>query len=512
MKKLIVLLILPTVLFAQKAPKLIVGIVVDHMRYEMLDRYKTSFGSDGFNRLVTEGMRYDSCTYNYIPTYTAPGHATIFTGKNPKDHGILGNDMYIAEQNKMMYCLEDNEVRPVGTRDKNNARSPKNLRAPTLGDSLKTANPKSMVISISGKDRGAILPGGKLADAAYWMDENSFLSTSSYYMDSLPAWVDSFYYSGYGPGITVGGWELIGDKKSYATSLPDKSPFESTLFADPAVFPYDLTALREKKSFGAMQYTPFANYVLTEFALWALREEGLGNDKHTDLLTISYSATDYIGHEFGPQSVEIHDAYLQLDSDIARLIDSLDVLVGRKNYVLFLTSDHGAANTPIDTAFNYVSNNALKTLINGYTMKRWKMELVANINNGQIWLYQQAMQAQKLKPADVIEEIKMFLLKQEDVAFTNVYTRNDVQLCTDGTCLLFKNAFDASLSGDIFYTRPYGDIERSVDYGTTHGTGYLYDTHVPLLFFGGNVSEGRSKKPVHVDEILELLTPYLQSK
>jgi predicted AlkP superfamily pyrophosphatase or phosphodiesterase len=512
MKKLIVLFIFPAVLFAQKAPKLIVGIVVDHMRYEMLDRYKTSFGPNGFNRLVTEGMRFDSCTYNYIPTYTAPGHATIFTGQNPSVHGILGNDMYLAAENRTMYCLEDNDVRPAGTWDKNNARSPKILRAPTLGDSLKTANPTSMVISISGKDRGAILPGGKLADAAYWMDENSFLSTSSYYMDSLPAWVDSFYYSGYGPGITIGGWELLGNKKSYAASLPDNSPFESTLFADPAVFPYDLTALREKKSFGAMKYTPFANYVLTEFALWALREEGLGNDKHTDLLTISYSATDYIGHEFGPQSVEIHDAYLQLDGDIARLIDSLDVLVGRKNYVLFLTSDHGAANTPVDTAFQYVDNQKLKDAINAFALKKWNMEVVADINNGQIWLYQQGMQANKLKPAEVIEEIKLFLLHQKEVALAEVYSRTDIQLCKAGTCLLFKNAFDANLSGDIFYTRPYGDIERSVNYGTTHGTGYLYDTHVPLLFFGGNVETGQSKKPVHVDEILELLTPYLQDK
>jgi predicted AlkP superfamily pyrophosphatase or phosphodiesterase len=510
MKKLLILMVLPFVLAAQKPPKLIVGIVVDQMRYEMLDRYKGTFGANGFNRLVAEGMRYDSCTYNYIPTYTGPGHATIFTGKLPVTHGIIGNDMYLASEMRSMYCTEDKDVKPVGTFDKNNSQSPKNLRVGTLGDSLKTANKNSVVISISAKDRGAILPGGKLANAAYWMDESGFLTTSSYYMDSLPAWVDSFYYSGYGPGITIESWELMYPAKKYAASLPDNAPYESTLFAEPAVFPYNLAKLREEKNFGAIKFTPLADYSLTEFAIWAIQEEGLGADKHPDLLTISYSTTDYIGHEFGPQSVEVHDLYVRLDEEIGRLIDSLDAFVGRSNYVLFLTSDHGAANTPADTAFAYVSKNDLKKLINNYSVNKWGHELVAHISNSQIWLNQQIIQQQKLPMAEIMEELKLFLLHQDEIELAEIYTRTDVQLCTQGDCLLFKNAFDATLSGALFYTRPYGDIEQSNPYGTTHGTGYLYDTHVPLLFFGGNVEKGRSQKSVHTENILSLLRPYLK--
>lgn len=510
MKKLILLILLPAMLLAQKKPKLIVGIVIDQMRQEMLDRYKSSFSPNGFNRLVTEGMRYDSCTYNYIPTYTAPGHATIFTGKLPKEHGIIANDMYIAAEGKTTYCLEDMSERPVGTFDKNNSRSPRNMKATSLGDSLKTADPKSKVFSISVKDRGAIIPGGKRADAAYWMDENSFLTTSSYYMDSLPAWVDSFYSSGYGPGITINEWDLMHGLKTYKASLPDNSPFESTLLADPPVFPYNLAKLFVQKKYSAMKYTPLASYTLTEFALWALKEEGLGSDKHTDLLTISYSTPDYIGHEFGPQSVEVQDAYLHLDKELSRLIDSLDMLVGRSNYVLFLTSDHGAANTPVDPDFRYVSNKELKNALNQYTQEKWGQPMVSHINGGQIWLHQQAMQFGNLKPAEVIEDLKLLLLHQDKVALAEVYSRSDVQLCKEGTCLLFKNAFDDALSGDLFYTRPYGDIEREENFGSTHGTGYLYDTHVPLLFFGGNVEKGTSKKVVHPENVLSLLRGYYQ--
>ncbi len=506
------LLLLPALLSAQNKPKLVVGIVVDQMRYEMLDRFKNDFGDGGFNLITKMGMRYDSCTYNYVPTYTGPGHATIYTGTNPNVHGILSNAIYLPAQMRTMNCVEDNSVQPIGTDDPNGARSPKNLKVFTFGDSLIIKDPASKVIAIAIKDRSAILNAGKKATAAYWMDKNGFFITSSYYMKELPAWVDSFNNAGYAPGYLYSQWILMKDKALYTSSLPDNSPFESTRLGDPPVLPYDLQALQKKEGYHGVAFTPFANSMLTEFAIWGVREEFLGRDKHTDLLAINYSATDYIGHEFGPNSVEIQDAYMRLDNDLAMLISTLDMEIGRKNYVLFLTSDHGAANTPTDTAFSYVSNDDLENLINTFTVAQFGKELVAHIGDSQIWLQESTIKNYKLDKERILIELQNYLRYQNQVEISEIFTRFEVENCASEACRFFANALDTALSGDLFYTRPFGQMERDEKYGTTHGSQYLYDTHVPLLFFGGNVEPGQSKKSVHPNQILSLLKPYLIGK
>lgn len=509
MKKLLFFLALPLFTVAQKQPKLIIGIVADQMRYEMLDRYKNDFGPDGFNLLVAEGMRYDSCTFSYIPTYTAPGHATIYTGTTPAIHGITGNDMYIPTMGNTRYCVADEHVEPVGTSDAVAKRSPVLLRVPTIGDSLKMADEKSKVIALSIKDRGAILPGGKKADAAYWMDEEGNMVSSSYYMQELPQWVDSFNIRGYISNTLISTWDYFQNPANYEESLPDDSPFESKRFDDSNTLPYNISQAIRMKGPGILKETPFGNSLLTQFAIWAMREENLGQDNHTDLLAISYSSTDYIGHAYGPQSVEVQDAYLRLDRELAYLIRVLDEVVGRKNYVLFLTSDHGAANTPSDTAFAYVNNQALKAELNRYTKSYFGFPLVKHIGSQQIWLDNEAMQANSISKEMVIDRLRYALLGNEEFQFEAIYTREEVAECETETCWLFKHALNPEIAGDLFYIRPYGRIERSESFGTTHGTGYLYDTHVPLLFFGGNVAAGRSQDVIHVSDIRRLLMQYL---
>lgn len=504
-----VLLLLPFLGLAQTQPKLIVGIVVDQMRYEMLQRFQEHFGPDGFNRLVKDGMCFDSCTYNYIPTYTGPGHATIYTGKTPGIHGITSNDIYIPSEGKTRYCVTDETVLPVGTSESSAKRSPMNLRIPTLGDSLKLANPKRKVIALSVKDRGAILPGGKTANAAYWLDGQAHMVSSSYYMQALPHWVDSFNTYGYLQQNTITAWDYFAEPQAYTESLPDNAANESLLFDERNTLPYAIGDAMQKNGDGTIKYTPFANALITQFAIWALRAEKLGTDQHTDVLAISYSSTDYIGHAYGPQSVEVQDTYLRLDRDIAQLLSELDKTVGREHYILFLTSDHGAANTPTDPAFRYVSTQALKDDLNAFTQKTFGSALIAHIGAQQIWLNQPVLDSLDLQKEYVLAAIRAKMLAHTPDAFTMVLTQQELQTCNTPQCAFFTRSFIPELAGDLFYVRPYGHMERGENYGTTHGTSYLYDTHVPLLFFGGNVPAGRTTNPVYVEDIRRILRHYL---
>lgn len=510
MRKLsLTICILPFLLVAQKQPKLIVGIVIDQMRYEMLDRFRADFGPDGFNLLMREGMQYDSCTYSYIPTYTGPGHATIYTGTTPSIHGISSNDIYIPQLGTTLYCAADETVEPIGTGDRHSKRSPKNLRAFTWGDSIKMRNTQSKVIGVSIKDRGAILPGGKQADAAYWLDHQARMVSSSYYLQELPEWVKAFNDYWHLKYTDLDTWDYFLAPEAYTESLPDDADFESRSFSGTNALPYDIKQAIKEKSVDVIKQTPFANTMLTEFALLALGEENLGVDSHTDLLAISYSSTDYIGHAFGPQSVEVQDAYIRLDRDLAHLIKELDARVGRENYVMFLTSDHGAANTPSDHRFQYVSTAQLKAQLNTLTQEKFGLPLIKNIGAQQLWLDTAALAEMKLDRTAIQEEIKSMIYANSALNFAKVFTRQEVENCSAPDCDYFKRSFISAIAGDLFYILPFGYMERSENYGTTHGTSYIYDTHVPLLFFGGNVQVGESQELIHVRDIRRLLRAYL---
>jgi predicted AlkP superfamily pyrophosphatase or phosphodiesterase len=511
MRNLILIFLLPLSLAAQKQPRLIVGIVVDQMRYEMLDRYSSDFGPDGFNLLADQGMRFDSCTFSYIPTYTAPGHATIYTGVSPRRHAILANDLFIPEQGKSRYCVVDEDVKPIGTTDPESRRSPLNLRAYTVGDSLKMQDDASRVIAVSIKDRGAILPGGKNADAAYWMNGDGQMVSSSYYMSELPMWVDRFNRDGYTARNALSTWDYFQEKTLYDESLPDASPYESRQFGDTNVLPYNISRAIRAEGLGVLRKTPFGNSLLTEFAIGALREEHLGRDKHTDLLAISYSSTDYIGHAYGPQSVEVQDTYLRLDRELAYLITVLDAEIGRENYVLFLTADHGAANTPIDESFSYQNTSKLKEVLNLYATDEFGVNAIKHIASQQIWLDDKMLIQRNIERTEVIQALQSYMLNMGGTAlqFEAVFTKEQIENCASRDCLPFYNAFISTLSGDLFYVRPYGQMERKQEFGTTHGSSHLYDTHVPLLFFGGNVQKGESAEPISVIDIIPLLKTYL---
>ncbi|NNL82615.1 MAG: alkaline phosphatase family protein, partial [Winogradskyella sp.] len=333
-----------------KRPKLVVGIVVDQMRYDYLTRFAAKYGDGGFKRMMKEGYNCKNNHFNYVPTYTGPGHASVHTGTTPKYHGIISNNWYDKETKQMVYCAGDDQVQPVGTTSAAGQMSPHRMLTTTFADENKlfTQN-KGKTIGISIKDRGAVLPAGHSADAAYWFyggNEGAWIS-STYYMTELPKWVKTFNASDTAESYFKI-WDTYYDIESYTESGADLNAFEGGFAGkETTTFPYDLDELKEENGgFELIKATAYGNSLTTDFAIAAIQGENLGKDDITDVLNVSYSSTDYVGHNFGVNSKEVEDTYIRLDKDLERLFNYLDENVGDGEYTVFLTSDHGAVNVP----------------------------------------------------------------------------------------------------------------------------------------------------------------------
>ncbi len=324
---------------AQNArPKLIVGIVVDQMRWDFLYRYYDRYSKGGFKRLMNDGFNCENTFIPYTPTVTAAGHTCIYTGSVPAIHGVVGNGWYDYTEKRDVYCSEDKSVQTVGATNDNGKMSPKNMLTTTICDELKLAtNFRSKVIGVAIKDRGAILPAGHSADAAYWYDSKtgSFIS-STYYFNELPKWTQDFNASNKTNSYYEKNWNTLYPINTYLQSDVDTNNYESTVLGDNQKgFPYDLKRFIDKKDFGKIRSTPYGNSLTFDFAKAALINEQLGKDSITDFLAVSFSSTDYIGHAFGPNSVEIEDTYLRLDKDLEAFLIFLDNQVGKNNYTFF---------------------------------------------------------------------------------------------------------------------------------------------------------------------------------
>lgn len=501
-KALPLLVFLPSFLIAQQ-PKLVVGIVIDQMRYEMLERYSSTFGETGFKKLQKDGFSFENCNYNYIPTYTGPGHATIFSGQNPKKHGIISNDWYVPQTNKMVYCVEDNKVKTVGSKDKNGNRSPINYKSPSLGDLVKQSE-KSKSFGVSIKDRGAILPAGKNASGAFWLDSENNFVTSTYYSKTLPDWLKAFNELDLASQYVSSSWNLSLPAEKYVASDDDLRACESKLLKKEPIFPYNLDEISENKGAGIIRYTPFGNSLLTDVAIELMKNEELGKDEHTDFFSISYSATDYAGHAFGPRSVEVQDMYIKLDEEIARLINYLDSEVGEGQYTLFLTSDHGAVDCP-GTKTNpaeYVIRGNLKSRLDSISMVEFGGKVIRKVSNFQIWFDHDLIEELNLN-LDVVASRTVEKLKAYNGGniITQGWTRNALLECSDITCEQFKRTYKESLSGDAFFMTAKSYLINGSQMGTSHGTGYGYDTHVPLIIYGANVIAGNSSENIIIQDI-----------
>lgn len=508
-------------------PKLVVGIVVDQMRQDYLYRYAETFGEGGFKRLMKEGFYLSNAHYNYVPTYTGAGHASIYTGTTPAIHGVIGNDWYDKVNRKRVYCVADDRQRAVGsTASAQGKMSPHQLLTTTITDELKLATGgRGKVISLSDKDRGAILPGGHMADGVYWYDETTGrMITSSFYMDKLPAWVEEFNARNLPDQYLNGTWNMLLPKEKYQSSGPDNSPYEAKYNSETkSTFPYDLKALRKSNgNYDLLSNTPFSNDFLTEMAKTAIDAEQLGTDSWTDFLCISYSAPDKVGHRFGPRSVEQQDLYSRLDRNIEDLLKKLDARVGIGNYILFLTSDHGVSDVPqllTDKRVpgGYIRQEDLKARLAELMQQYFQGKpVIESITNEQIYLNHELFRGDP-KGGGVewmvsLELISNFLVQQQGIA--HAFTRNLIRqgdFNEGGIKGMVIRGYHEKRSGDIVVVPEPNWLDQSRVTGTTHGSPYAYDTHVPVIFFGKGIQPGRSATLHSVTDIAPTLAVLLQT-
>ena len=498
---------------AKGQPKLVVGIVIDQFRPDYLNRYSAQFSEGGFNRLMREGFYNKNTHYNYIPTYTGPGHASVYTGSTPAIHGIVGNSWYNREWEESEYCAEDTTVSAVGSNTEYGKISPKNLLTTTISDELELATGRqAKVVGVSIKDRGATFPAGHLADGAYWFDKKygKFI-TSTYYMEALPDWVRFFNNRRLPQQFMDSTWNTLLPLNAYEG--PDDTPYEEVFRGkEKATFPYDLSVLGgQNGNYNFLTYTPFANTVVTEFAKAAVEAEQMGADATTDLLAVSYSSTDILGHSFGPRSVEVQDMYLRLDRNIADLLEYLDATVGKGEYLVFLTADHAAAEVAqslLDQKVpaGYFDQEELAVAAESFLRQVFEVEgLVEYATNLQVYLNHDLIFARELKLEEVQESLAEFLRRQKGVA--RVFTGSDIleEEYAEGIPQKLQKGFYFKRSGDVALVLDPAWIDYG-GYGTTHGSGYNYDSHVPLIWYGWGVEPGVSYKRQHITDIAPTLS------
>ncbi|MCL6295638.1 alkaline phosphatase PafA [Jejuia spongiicola] len=499
-------------------PKLVVGVVVDQMRYDYLTRFENKYGDGGFKRMMNDGFNCKNNHFNYVPTYTGPGHTSIYTGTTPKYHGIISNDWYDKELKDWVYCAGDTTVQSVGTTEKSGQMSPHRMKTTTFADENRLFTQlRGKTIGISIKDRGAILPAGHSANAAFWFQggkEGSWIS-STYYMNSLPKWVNDFNASDIAESYFKV-WNTLYDIDTYIESGSDLNNFEGGFVGkETATFPYDLAVLKnDNNGFDILKSTAYGNSLTTDFAIASLDGEQLGKDNITDVLTVSFSSTDYVGHNFGVNSKEVEDTYLRLDKDLERLFNALDDKVGKGEYTIFLTADHGAIDVPsylqtLKIPSGYIDNSQRKEKFQKFLIDTYgDKDIVENISNNQIFLNREKIKTLGLN----LEEVQQAIVN-EQINYKHIskaYTAHTMSSTnfTTGIEALLQRGYNQKRSGDVILVNDPAYINYHVT-GSTHGSSLNYDTHVPLLFFGKGIKPGHTLKKTEVTDIAPTMSALL---
>lgn len=490
-------------LFAQTSnlprPKLVVGIVVDQMRWDYLYRFYNRYGNGGFKRLINEGYNCDNVYIDHLPAVTAIGHSTIYTGSVPAIHGITGNNWVDQITSREWYCAEDTLVQGVGTNSSEGKMSPRNLLAPTITDELAMAtNFHSKIVGLSIKDRASIMPAGHTPTAAFWLDGDTgnFIS-STYYLKELPLWVQKFNSLNRGKELVKNGWNTLYPIESYTQSTPDNSSWEGLFPGEkqPA-FPHDIKKFYELSP-SNISKTPFGNTLLLEFAETAIDGYKLAEGPETNFLALSFSSTDYVGHQYSANSVEAEDIFLRLDKDLAKLLSYLDKKVGKGNYSVFLTADHGGSHNPeflkehhILTGLN-IANNAAKNA-NAYLNQHYGLKNIVKTSGATYLSFDDKQIIDKrLDSKSIKEDVIEFLRKEDGVQF--VADMNKIGNAAIPQIIKEKliNGFNSKRTGSIaFIAEPGWTYAGSI--GGSHSMWGTDDTHIPLIFMGWGFNKGRS--------------------
>ncbi len=524
---LAVLLFLINFLFAQKnielnngikRPKLMVGIVIDQMRWDYLYRYYNRYSEGGFKRFLNEGYSFENTIIPYAATVTAAGHTCIYTGSVPAIHGIVGNDWVERQTGEKMYCSQDKTVQTIGSSSNAGQMSPRNMLANTIGDELRRAtNKKSRVYGVALKDRGAILPAGHSANAAYWFDDatGNWIS-SSYYFNELPNWVSKFNSQKKPDAYMNNPWNLMYNINKYDQSTADEEPWEKHIENEAtSSFPHKFSSI-VGKDYNSFRFSPFGNSFTFDFAKKLLESEKLGESGQTDMLCISLSSTDYLGHTFGPQSLELEDTYLRLDNDLLHFFEFLDTHFTDKDYTIFLSADHGAAYTP-----NFMKDSTTKLLGGNIDIKstsneietalyeKYKIQnLVKKYIEYQFYLDDAKIDSAKINKRDVEQTLVEVLYKKPEVMYAFAYSNFSNTILPEIFRQKMINGYYSKRSGDVqIILKPqYTDGNGK---GTDHGVAYSYDSHIPLLWYGKNIPKGKSNNEKYMTDIAPTIAAML---
>lgn len=478
--------------------RLVVGIVIDQFRYDYLIRFGELFGEGGFKRLIGNGALFTNANYIQVPTYTAVGHSIFMSGAPPAMSGIIGNEWFDRETGKRVTSVSDDSMKLLGGREGASGMSPINLTGSTVGDELKLASVgRSKVIGISLKDRSAILPAGKRPNAAYWYDNTTGnLVSSTYYFNDLPEWVKKFNREQRPDRFFGKRWEKLLPEEAYQSSTADDMNYEKGPNGNK--FPYIITGGEESpgpRFYNQFEYTPFANDYLVDFAKAAIENEKLGADDITDLLTISFSANDLIGHAYGPYSQEIEDVTLRTDRTIAEFLNYLDQKIGLDRTIIVLTGDHGVAPVAEQVrGLGYGGRLEAKTLtdtIKGSLDKRFNNEnWILSFVNGNVYLDEAVIDRRKLSPDEVERAACQAAMKMPGIA--GCFTRSQIiagELPDTKIARAVTNGFYAPRNGNlVIVPQPFFFFGEGL--GTTHGTPYSYDTHVPIIISASGIVPG----------------------
>ena len=502
-----ILLVSLTKLSAQGAyippdkPRLVIGIIVEQLKYDQLEKFRDRLGENGIKRLINEGTYFKNASFEYMLTQSAPGHATISTGAEPSFHGITSDNWYVPLKNELINCTRDVSVNPVGGSYESGLHSPVNLQASTFSDELSMAsNRKAIVFGVGMSEKSAILTAGHSADAAFWFDNTTGTwMSSTYYLQQLPAWVNDFNAMSYSETYLNGTWDLFRPSSSYSDCVPDSNKYEAG-FNGINYFPYDLRKIRtrwgsgSKKDYSLIQETPFANTLTTNFAIKLIDNEKLGQDDTTDYISICYSATDYIGHRFGPSSVEMGDAILRLDDEIKHLLDYVNDKIGKRNVLIYFTSSHGISEIPEILSSNripagyFIQNQALQLLRTYLNAVYGEGDWVKGYSERQIFLNRTLIEDARLSLDDVQKKVARFLVQFSGVSAAYPYSAFEANDFGNGNLKRIINNFNPQRSGDVIVVLNPGWVEKDEDYVTNHNSPYEYDSHVPLIWYGWTVN------------------------
>ncbi|WP_158551509.1 alkaline phosphatase family protein [Rhodohalobacter sp. SW132] len=508
-------------------PNLVVGLIVDQMRPDYIYKYWDHYEEGGIKRLLNEGHTFRNAYFRHLQTSTGPGHAAQLSGATPSVHGLIGNSWYVRELDRNINVIEavGSGYEGVGSRPEyNGEKSPINMLTTTVGDELfMFTGERSKTVGISRKDRGAILPAGHTGDAYWYEGATGNFITSTYYMDELPGWLQDFNDRNLPQEYLTRTWETLLPVEGYVESRPDDNPYEGTFSGmDTPTFPVDLAYLVEEhdQGPGLLNATPFADELLFELAVATMEGEELGRGDVTDMLMIALSAADAIGHRFGPGSKQVQDYYLRLDRYMADFFDYLDSEFGMDNVLVFLTADHGGAYIPeymsdlgIPTGhseFGVSAGGQVQQAVREYLEQTYGEDFLLAYSNQNLFLDHDYIDQNGMDHVAIQKEVQRFVLSLDVVGGAITADALQNQEYTTGMRARAMHAFHQKRSGDVIvWLQP--QTHGSGTGGTGHGSGWVYDTHIPLIFLGNGITHGQSNEKVYVSDIASTVSVFLNS-